>query len=191
MKRLEEALYRNAGSKVRPRHAAEPASRCMHHVQNSLPPFLQEEYSDITTLEERLQQVARTYVSSKTSWQQQAQQQKRHPASSDPPGSQGGAAPSASTAAPGVLLQQAQQLYPGQDPGYIQQRCYAKLAPGAGKPDARGWHALSDGLGSTRGAQNIGAGEQGNARSGAPSSASDVFALPGPARDRSSHAVVR
>ena len=109
----------------------------------SHPPwFLQEEYSDITTLEQRLQQVARTFVSSKNNRQQQAQQQQR-PASEGPPGSQGGSAPSASTAAPSVLLQQqqGQQLFPGQVPGGLQRNAMmnglggpGSLMPGAGMP---------------------------------------------------------
>ena len=114
----------------------------MHHVQNILPSILQEEYSDITTLEQRLQQVARTFVSSKNNRQQHAQQQQR-PASAGPPGSQGGSAPSASTAAPSVLLQQqqGQQLFPGQVPGGPQRNAMlnglggpGSLMPGAGMP---------------------------------------------------------
>ena len=114
----------------------------MHHVQNILPSFLQEEYSDITTLEQRLQQVARTFVSSKNNRQQQAQQQQQRPASAGPPGSQGGSAPSASTAAPSVLQQQqGQQLFPGQVPGGLQRNAMlnglggpGSLMPGAGMP---------------------------------------------------------
>lgn len=69
MKRLEEALYRNAASKV-------CIALCMALSQASLPALLsiQAEYEDVGTLEHRLQQVARSFVSNKSN-RQQAQAQ--------------------------------------------------------------------------------------------------------------------
>ena len=143
---MEEALYRNAGSQVRPRHAAEPARYRYASCADHPPWFLQEEYSDITTLEQRLQQVARTFVSSKNNRQQQAQQQQQRPASADLPGLQGGSVPRASTAAPSMMLQQqqGQQLSPGRVLGGLSRdamlyglREPGSLMPGAGMPYRR------------------------------------------------------